>query len=150
VQANYVDNLKRVFSGFHKKILDYKADLTRRDLASLSEEDKTALLQEISNETNRIVDENVANVMDLVQLESGKYELTLNVVCQNPAAWLWRSNTECHSTITFHVDDGVRDLLRTNLRQTLQTVASNVILEKNQAAIFPEYYPGGVVEVERE
>lgn len=140
VQQKYQDQSKRQLEDLRKRFFDTKATL-------LSQAGNRAVTeQEVVTSLVSIVDDAMAKMMDLVQLEPGQYEVVIEVTYCNPAARFFRIHKKTRSKISFVVDTGVRDLLRSSLRETLMQSGSNIILDRNQLVIYPEYQPTAVTE----
>ena len=86
-------------------------------------------------------------MMDIVQLEAGRYNLKLQIEYRNPSSRLWHRSKQTESIVKFVVDPEVRDLLRSSLRNTLGISASNFILGQTQNVMYPEYQPRDITEI---
>lgn len=140
VQEEYHDRTKRAVDAFRQSILDYKASLLKK--AGASQVDN----QEVVRGLVSAVDAGLSNLMDIVQLEPGRYELVVEVEYCNPTSRLTRFKRRSQSSISFVVDDNVRDYLRTNLREALMTGATNIVLDREQVFHYPEYQPTEITE----
>jgi hypothetical protein len=146
VQEQYHDRTQAAVTRFQKNVLDLKERLETELAANQvrSTEDNVEMLRGI----NPIVDNSLTEIMDIVQLEPGRYQLTLQVGYQNPSSRFWRRKKDVKSMITFIVDPQVREVLRSRLRNTLTTGASNTLLGQTQTIIYPEYQPLEILEID--
>jgi hypothetical protein len=139
VQDKYEEASRNVVNDFRKRVLDYKQEVVSK-LGSTSAEERSELSQEILRNINRLVDESLARMMELVQLEPGEYKLTLEVTFRNPKS-RFRSDSTSTSSVAFSIGQDVRDQFRTNLQQTLRVSATNLILDQQTPVIYPDYSP---------
>lgn len=141
VQEQYQDKSKQAIEAFRKKILDYKADLLSKagNAGQVDSQDVVKVLV-------KTVDDGLTEFMDLVQLEPGEYELQIEIEYCNPTSRFFRSRKKAQSSISFAVEANVRDYLRTKLRETLMSLATNMVYDRNQTVLYPEYQPIKVVD----
>ena len=79
--------------------------------------------------------------MDLVQLEAGDYELTIRIDYKNPRAKFSNRRHTVESMISFIVEQNVRDVWRSTLRGTMLASGYNLIYNRNDVVMYPEYHP---------
>jgi hypothetical protein len=145
VQEKYQDQSRRLVQDFQKKVLDYKQELI--GVASTGAKSPSEISQEFPRRVSQIVDETLPLMIDVVQLEPGEYRLSLEVWFKNPKSRLKRISKSL-SAITFAVASDVREALKTALRQTLLVTASNLILDKQDLVIYPQYIPNQIQPAE--
>jgi hypothetical protein len=140
VQEQYEGKTKLAIESFRKKILDYKAELLAK--AGAQQLDN----QEVVKVLVKAVDNGLTELMDLVQLEPGRYKLVVQIGYSNPASRFLNRSKLTQSSVSFVVEPHVRDYLRTNLRETLMTGATNTVLDQNHLIRYPEYQPTEITE----
>ncbi len=145
VQEKYEDQSRREAAEFRRKVLDYKQTVLAKASNPAADQGST-LNQEILRNVNQIVDSSLPRMMELIQLEPGRYKLTLEVRYRNPRSRFFRRLTATSSAITFSIGPDVREVFRVNLRQVLLVGATNLILDQQTPFIWPEYNPLEVQE----
>jgi hypothetical protein len=94
----------------------------------------------------KIIETSLGKLMDIVQLEPGKYRLTVSLRYRDPVSRVFNKQSEAKSSIVFSVGSDIREILRTRLRQTLNTSAHNALFDRTDAFTYPEYQPLDVEE----
>jgi hypothetical protein len=141
VQQQYRDASQRAIYEFRKEVLNYKQELLQ-SAASAPLSNQQSLQQDALRRLTELVEAHLPGMMELVQLEPGKYKLLLQVDYRNPQARVLHSVTKtAQSSITFVIGTEVRDLFRVNLRQALLQTATTLILDQQMFIPYPEYQP---------
>lgn len=138
----YKDTCNTLFNDFYDWAWQKKAELADVDTKALAPNDATELLTDVRSE----IKEQVSVFMDELQIEPGKYRLTLTVKSKGVGAF--SRETEQSSSIEFSVSKDVRERFRAQLPTTMEVLLGN-ILAPNQARtpIYPSYEPSDVSEV---
>jgi hypothetical protein len=140
-QQQYRDASQRAINEFRKQVLEYKQELLQ-SAAGAPLSNQQSLQQDALRRLTGLVEHHLPGMMELVQLEAGKYKLLLQVDYRNPQPRILRSRTKtAQSSITFVIGSEIRDLFRVNLRQTLLQTATSLILDQQIFIPYPEYQP---------
>lgn len=140
-QQQYRDASQRAINEFRRQILDYKQELLRT-AAGVPISNQPSLQQDALRRVGELVETHLPGMMELIQLESGRYSLGVQVDYKNPKSRMFSRRTKtAQSSITFSIGTEVRDLFRVNLRQVLLQTATNLILDQQTVFPLPEYQP---------
>ncbi len=131
------------FRVFDDYLYSKRAELQGRELATKSESQQ--LLQEGVEYLEGIVREALDEMNDLVQIEPGRYRLTLSV-SYVPTGRIFSKEKTVSSAITFSVDDGYRKEFRRELEQALRTRGENVLFDRDSNYNYPQYTPLDIEE----
>ena len=87
-------------------------------------------------------------MIELVQLESGNYQLSVDVTYENPGRRLWRRKWHASSRIGFSVDEQALTTWKAQLLDTLRVSARNALQDTIDAVKYPEFQPTDFIETE--
>jgi hypothetical protein len=137
--ASYAEATKQEFKKFQQQIIKIKEKYT-----DVTEEKEVAKLFSDLDQFNNSF---CASIMDKIQLEKGKYSLSITITYRQMAKYLPRFITrKAESKIQFVVEDFARDLLRYSLNNYLQKKSYQIITDKAELIAAPEYAPSNIVE----
>jgi hypothetical protein len=111
-------------------------------VATLSGEAQLKLYEQLRGR----VAEGVSQLMEIVQLEPGKYTLRLSVTYRRPSGFIKRRQT-AHSSIVFEMPPQMRATLRAEAITYFETVLANIVFGLNTVTTNPSVVPLNVVEV---
>ena len=116
--------------------------MTGADLNAIAPEDATQLVTDLRRE----IKEQVSVFMDELQIEPGKYRLSLTV--KSKGVGLFSRDTEVNSSIEFTVNSDVRDRFRAQLPSTMEAILGNILFPNQPSTpIYPSYQPPDAKEV---
>jgi hypothetical protein len=139
---SYSDATKQEFQRFQQALFQIKEKYN-----PVPTED-VARAAELVSELNDTVAAACASVMDKIQLEPGRYTLSLTVTYRQKGRYLPISVTKtARSGIQFVVEDYAREFLRSSVSEYLGQKAVQFLLNKTDTLRSPEYAPTSVVEL---
>jgi hypothetical protein len=140
VQAAYKDSIHAAVRSFETSLLELKD--------RYSEEQKEhPTLAEVVHHVRALIDECAGRMMESLQIEPGKYELTVSLKYGDPSSRVRKSDREAASRISFDITPDVRDSIRAGLKQTLFVMADNIVNATGRTVTFPEYVPTRIEEL---
>jgi hypothetical protein len=138
VQGEYKDQIRQRVEDFQKEILTFKQEKQKA-----GDQLSAALLVQI---VQKAIDQCASKLMTAVQIEPGRYELTLRIRYEDPGNRMFSWSRTAESTINFQVKSDVKDFLWTNIKQSLQVSAQNLLFEQNNPIVYPTYQPSAIRE----
>lgn len=142
--SSYADSTKQEFQKFQQKLFQFKE--RSRTLSITDETSSKALSSDISNAIN----EACTNIMDKIQIEPGKYTLTVSVDYRQKRKHMPVFITKkTESRVQFVVEDYARDFLRSSLNDYLKKKSYQFITDNNEFIALPEYSPSNVIELSK-
>jgi len=138
----YADATKEEFQRFQQALFQIKGKYS--PLPPADETQAARLVAEIKEVTAGAC----MNIMDKIQIEPGKYTLSLTVTYRQKGKYLPISVTKtATSGIQFVVEDYARDFMRNSLNQYLEHRSLQLLIDKTGVLPLPEYAPTKVVEL---
>lgn len=141
-QREYRDRVRAVMDEFSRITLERKQAILSRARAGVDEREGSEILAQLL----QIVEEYTGKIMELVQIEEGRYSLKLTLTYSWKGFLIGSRRCSQDSSITFSVRSDVKDKLRTSLRQTLQVISANLLYDKQTIIVYPEYTPYEILE----
>jgi len=140
--SSYSDATKQEFQRFQQALFQIKEKYN-----PLPNDDAAQALQLVS-EIKEIVAAACTSIMDKIQLEPGRYVLSLTVTYRQKGRYLPISLTKtAQSAIQFVVEGYAREFLRSSLSEYLQRKSVQFLLNQTDSLRAPEYSPTNVVEL---
>lgn len=126
--------IQRVFRAFNAIVVQMKDSFLSEHPDPNRDE-----LQPLFTDIDRVIDRHVNQVMDLVQIEEGEYELRVLVkyLCRYSFLPIQHSK-EISSIVSFSVDSTVKLLFRSQLVKVFQTASVNEITDKQLPISWPD------------
>lgn len=135
---SYASDTRQCFQRFQQALLKIK-----EEFSGLTNPDQSILVQQVQT----AVEYAVTGIMDKVQIEPGKYTLTITTTYRQKGKFFpiaYRRTAS--SKVEFTVEDYARDFLRSSLREYLQGRARQVLLDQQLTLPAPEYAPSNICE----
>lgn len=142
--SSYAEATRKEFQQFQQKLFQFK----ERSLGITNAEHakSTQLLSDI----NTAINEACSNIMDKIQIEPGRYSLTLSVTYRQKWKFIPAFITKkTESKVQFEVEEYARDFMRYSLKEYLKKKTYQFLADKNEAIAAPEYSPSNVIELSK-
>jgi hypothetical protein len=139
LQAEYKQRQHSAVLAFQTEIRDFRR---RKDGSFGGGNIAPDALQEL----DQIVKTHHIKMLGLVQLEAGKYELSLKVDYEKCGLMVWKKRENVWSYGYFTVDSDGLERYKGELLDTLSRNAHNIVFGKNEPVRYPEYMPTSFTE----
>lgn len=101
---------------------------------------------EALNRLTNLIEKHYQDMIRLIQLESGDYELSLTVTYERSGKYLWKAKKQTSSQIRFSVSEVLLDNWRSALKNTLTLRAQQMLTKSTDSFIYPELQPDDFIE----
>jgi len=147
----YNDRIEQQFNSFKDEVIRIKVgseatiaeDINRPDMSPQEFLQKRAALIERVEELKR---QAIASILDVIQIDKGKYILTVYVKYQ-PKMGLWAKEKTAKSSISFTVSSDIRANWRLELERCFGSVAKGILEGTQTNIIYPEFKPEMIKEL---
>jgi len=145
-QESYKEEIKKAFGDYKIKIQnEYQEFKNIAPSVDLSEQDNK--VKEFIFKIDTIQREYIGKIMELIQIESGRFELKAEILYKTKKFLFFNTKNSSKSKISFKIEPNVKDLLRAQLFSTLQAISHNIIYVASAPIKYPEYLPIEIKEL---
>jgi len=128
---NYCENIKKAYTSFNDQI--YK--LKEKYIIPSQDEDTA---KDLIIELDSIIKTTCESGMEAIQIEPGKYKLTISLTYSRKG-FLWESKKTVKRSVMFSFDNEVRDSLRCQIKDALSQTAKNIFTDNTTIIRAPQY-----------
>lgn len=144
--ASYASQIRKVYDDFRLFLLQ-RSNSLKESIETETESRQiliNKILQEIIAEVNRVGNQ----IIQLIQVEPGKYTISISVRYKqkDPFTPFFKTK-DCSSKLTFEIDSNVREIFFQQIKNSLLDFAENSLFKKELCVPVPEYHPVLVQEV---
>lgn len=140
--VSYAEDTKQEFQRFQQELFQLKDKYS-----SISNTDEVQTAQ-LSSDIKDAINVACTNIMDKIQIEPGKYTLSLTVTYRQKWKYLPVFITKtAKSGIQFVVETYARDFMRYSLNEYLQRKLYQVLSNQKEMIAAPEYSPSNIIEL---
>ncbi|HUT59689.1 MAG TPA: hypothetical protein VNA25_17725 [Phycisphaerae bacterium] len=141
-QASYADATRTSFFEFSRRLSEIKVQYE-----AIEAPDDNTIVQ-LRADVATLVDNSCSQIMDQMQIEPGKYELTVEVKYRQKGKMLpVFKRKSASSSVRFSVGHSAREYFRYMLRQYLDQRVRNVLFNQTDPTPAPEYTPQDIKEM---
>lgn len=137
VQREYHPRQRRAVENFAARIIALKSNYSQISTQAIDAETADRVLQEL----DEIINDSYREMVGLIQLEAGEYEVSIEVRYENPGSRLWKKLESSNSTITFAVEEQLLSTWKAQLNGVLRATAKNILTDSKDLIVFPEFLP---------
>jgi hypothetical protein len=142
VQREYQSAQQRAVQNFIAKVRELKARFSKSPTEPLDAEAGERALKDLQE----LINESYRQMISLVQLEVGYYELSAKVTYETPGFRLWKRRATSNSSIGFSVEEQALSNWKAQLSDTLRVQATNLLTDGNNFVRYPEFQPVEITE----
>ncbi len=146
VVEEYAASIKKITEKSASSLKAYIEKLNN-EYELLSEEEKNNRIPQEKKVLEQMASNFSSDIMELVQLEKGDYELEIVVNYKSSKNAILLQQKESRSCINFNVSEGFRDLYKTKLNDLALDLIHNFINKTNHTPTYPEYVPDNIREL---
>lgn len=140
---SYADATKQEFQRFQNILYGMKEKYRAMPVDGGLESAQNQLLSDINTAINYAS----ANIMDKIQIEAGKYTLSVTITYRQKRKYLSIFTTKkAESKVQFVVENYARELMKNSLNEYLRRKVDQVLLDKTVILSAPEYLPSNIRE----
>jgi len=146
-QKTYSDKFAENDSNFILALDKIKEEYSSK-LNDLVKYDSKVVGSEMQKKVEEITNNVLNELMDAIQIEKGNYNFIMTIRYHQKGKIIPSfKKKETTSSITFVIDDHVRDKIRYKLKEYLEKLSLNIVLNQSEKLEFPEYIPIQVAEL---
>ena len=140
--SEYKDKYLKLVNDFYSWAWEKKTELGELDLDALSGDEAQAILTKWRSDMK----ESASLFMDEVQIEGGRYRLTLTIGSKGLGRFA--KNVQQSSSIEFSIGSDVRERFRAQLPATLEALLGNTLFpNQSPAPVYPSHQPVDATEL---
>jgi hypothetical protein len=137
VQREYHPRQRRAVENFAARIIALKSNYSQLSTEAIDPEVAGRVLQELDG----IINDSSREMVGLVQLEAGEYEVEIDVTYESPGSRLWKNRGRSNSTISFTVEEQPLSTWKAQLNGVLRATAKNTLAGSDDRIVYPEFQP---------
>jgi hypothetical protein len=137
VQREYQSTQQRAVQSFVGRVRGLKEKFSKSPTQPLGAEAGEQALKELQE----LITESHREMIGLIQLEVGEYELNARVTYEAPGFKLWTRRAISTSSIGFSVEEQSLSNWKAQLSDTLRVQATNLLTDGNNFVRYPEFQP---------